>query len=47
MIKIIFTIITIFMALGGIGEKDKEKSIVYTLATIIMSIVTLFAYKFL
>ena len=47
MIKIIFTVITILMALGGIGENDKEKGTVYIYATIMMAIVTLLAYKFL
>lgn len=47
MIKIIFTVITILMALGGIGEKDKMKGTVYIYATIMMAIVTLLAYKFL
>jgi uncharacterized membrane protein SirB2 len=44
--KIVFIIITVLMAFGAIGEKDKERADKYLLAMIVMVIVTVLAYRF-
>lgn len=35
------------MLLGGIAEKDRDRGNTYILATVMMAIITLLAYKFL